>query len=292
MAEITRSRTGELLRLVFEVLMAAEKPVRASKVLSKVRGMTKLTDYEKGEFDSGGIRVDTIIRFATVDCVKAGWMLKEKGRWSVTEEGIVAYNQYSNPEKFYREAVKLYHKWKKGQLGENESEAEREVKEVTITIEKADELAWKEIEDYLKSMDPYEFQELVASLLKAMGYHVSWISPKGKDGGLDILAWSDPLGTKPPRIKVQVKRYESNINVDSVRSFMALLGDDDVGIFVTTSDFTRDAKDEARTQEKRKITLIGLAKFVELWIEYYANLDDLARRKFPLQPIYFLSPNQ
>ena len=141
-------------------------------------------------------------------------------------------------------------------------------------------------------MDPYEFQELVASLLKAMGYHVSWISPKGKDGGLDILAWSDPLGTKPPRIKVQVKRYESNINVDSVRSFMALLGDDDVGIFVTTSDFTRDAKDEARTQEKRKITLIGLAKFVELWIEYYANLDDLARRKFPLQPIYFLSPNQ
>ena len=158
MAEITRSRTGELLRLVFEVLMAAENPVRASEVLSKVRGMTKLTDYEKGEFDSGGIRVDTIIRFATVDCVKAGWMLKEKGRWSVTEEGIVAYNQYSNPEKFYREAVKLYHKWKKGQLGENESEAEREVKEVTITIEKADELAWKEIEDYLKSMDPYEFQ--------------------------------------------------------------------------------------------------------------------------------------
>lgn len=31
MAEITRSRTGELLRLVFEVLMAAENPVRASE---------------------------------------------------------------------------------------------------------------------------------------------------------------------------------------------------------------------------------------------------------------------
>jgi len=81
-----------------------------------------------------------------------------------------------------------------------------------------------------------------------MGYHVSWIAPPGKDGGMDVLAWTDPLGTKPPRIKIQVKRRKDNIAVDELRSFMAILGDDDVGLFVTTGGFTKDAQDEARTQ--------------------------------------------
>jgi predicted Mrr-cat superfamily restriction endonuclease len=38
-----------------------------------------------------------------------------------------------------------------------------------------------------------------------MGYHTPFISPKGKDGGIDIIAYQDPLGLKTPRIKVQVK---------------------------------------------------------------------------------------
>src|SRR5581483_8200146 len=118
--------------------------------------------------------------------------------------------------------------------------------------------AWDEIEEYLRSMPPFDFQELVAALLRAMGYHVAWIAPPGKDGGIDILAWNDPLGTKPPRIKVQVKRWGQNIDVNGLRSFMALLGEDDVGLCVTTSGFTKHARDEARLQEKRKVTLVDL----------------------------------
>jgi restriction system protein len=139
-------------------------------------------------------------------------------------------------------------------------------------------------------MNPYDFQELVASLLRAMGYHVSWVAPPGKDGGIDIVAWSDPLGTRPPRIKVQVKRVGQNVSVDGLRSFMAVLGDDDVGLFVTTAGFTRDAEEEARTQEKRKITLVNLEKLFDLWVEHYARLDDDARRRLPLRPIQFLAP--
>ena len=71
---------------------------------------------------------------------------------------------------------------------------------------------------------------------------------------------------------------------------MALLGDDDVGLFVTTSGFTKDAQDEARTQQTRKVTLVNLEQFFDLWVEYYPKLDDAARRRFPLQPIYFLAP--
>ena len=43
-------------------------------------------------------------------------------------------------------------------------------------------------------MPPYQFQDLVAALLRAMGYHVAWVAPPGKDGGTDIVAYTDPLG--------------------------------------------------------------------------------------------------
>jgi restriction system protein len=168
---------------------------------------------------------------------------------------------------------------------------EADVEEASeITFEQAEEQAWSEVEQYLRGINPYEFQELVASLLRAMGYHIAWVSPPGKDGGIDVLAWGDPLGTRPPRIKVQVRRVGQNVTVDGLRSFMALLGEDEVGIFVTTSGFTKAAEDEARTQQRRKITLVDLKRFFDLWVEHYDRLEEAARRRFPLQPIYFLAP--
>ena len=120
--------------------------------------------------------------------------------------------------------------------------------------------------------------------------NVNWVAPPGKDGGIDILAHTDPLGTRPPRIKVQVKRQGQAVNCDGLRSFMAVLGDDDVGLFVSTGGFTKDAAAEARTQEKRKITLLTLEALFDLWVEHYARLTDAARRRLPLKPIHFLEP--
>lgn len=295
MAEVTRRRTGEFLRKLFEILMPLPEGLPAREALAELEKRVTLTEYEAGSYESGR-RFEKIVRFATVDCVKAAWMLKQKGRWSITDEGKKAYAMQSDPEAFYKEAVKLYNKWKASQPGgegdseESQIEDDNSGKAVSITFEQAEERAWQEIESYLREMNPYDFQDLVACLLRAMSYHVSWVAPPGKDGGIDIVAWSDPLGTRPPRIKVQVKRVGQNVNVDGLRSFMALLGDDDVGLFVTTSGFTKDAADEARTQEKRKVTLVDLEKLFDLWVEYYGRLDDEARKRLPLRPIHFLAP--
>ena len=43
-------------------------------------------------------------------------------------------------------------------------------------------------------------------------------------------------------------------------------------------------------QERRKITLIDLERFVDLWIEFSPKLDEQARERLPLTPIYFLTP--
>lgn len=295
MAEITIHRTGMLLRKLFEILMDSPEGLGAKDAIATLKNNVEMTDYEKGEYPSGGLRFDKIIRFATVDCRKAGWLVKDKGIWSLTDEGIQAYQRYKEPEKFYRQAQRLYKDWKKKQkeiVPEEEVDAEVENKSAIITFEEAEEQAWSEIENYLKNMPPYDLQKLVAALLKAMGYYVSWISPPGKDGGIDILAWNDPLGTRPPRIKVQVKRELTAVNVSTLRSFMALLGDNDVGLFVSTGGFTRDSEDEARTQQSRQVTLLNLQRLFELWVEHSHKMDEESRTLLPLKPIHFLLPNE
>ena len=295
MPEVTRRRTGEFVRKLFEILLQHPDGLQARDALTSLEKKVELSEYEKGFYANGARRFDKIVRFATIDCVKAGWLMKTKGRWAVTEAGKHAFSSLKDPEAFYREAVKLYWQWKNSQPGPtsetlDREEGEPESKSVSITFEEAEEQSWKEVEQFLRLIPPYEFQELVGSLLRAMGYHVFWIAPPGKDGGIDILAGVDPLGTRPPRIKVQVKRQWQTIAVDGLRSFLAVLGDGDVGLFVSLGGFTKDAQEEARTQEKRKVTLIDAESLVNLWIEHYDKLTDEARRKLPLRPIHFLAP--
>lgn len=298
MADVTRRRTGEMLRKLFEMLMGQPDGMQAKDALAALASSMQLTPYEAGNYSAGGRRFERIVRFATVDTVKAGWLLKSKGRWFVTDAGRKAFAQYLDPESFYKEACRLYHQWRTSNpptdagtdAVDTEGAGDVAGREVTQTFEEAEERAWVEVEQYLKQMPPYEFQDMVGALLVAMGYHVSWTAPPGKDGGIDILAFSDPLGTRPPRIKVQVKRHQQTVSVDGLRSFLAVLGDEDVGIFVNTGGFTKDAQDEARTQPKRKITLVDLERLYDLWVEYYGKLDEKGRRFLPLRPIYFLAP--
>ncbi len=298
MAEITRRRTGELVRKLFEILVTHPEGMKAKDALAALAAAIPLTPYEQGSYGAGVRRFDKIVRFATIGTVKAGWFTKVKGTWTVTEIGRRALAQFPDPEAFFRESERLYREWKGNQPeavdeerhlpgGGDSGDGEREV---TQTFEEAEEQAWGEVEQFLQQMNPFDFQELVGELLKAMGYHVSWVAPPGRDGGIDILAFSDPLGARPPRIKVQVKRHQSAVSVEGLRSFLALLGDEDVGIFVNVGGFTKDAQEEARTQEKRRVTLIDLERLFDLWVEHYGDLSDAARRRMPLRPIHFLAP--
>ena len=310
MAEVTRRRTGELLRALFQLLMGAPDGLQAREALRQLAAQVTLTPYEADEYESGGRRFDKIVRFATVDCVKAGWMVKEKGVWTITEEGRRAHAELPDPEAFYKRACKLYAEWRAAQpdadmpqTETNESNAkasghpsaedadlETTNKTARITFEEAEEQAWKEISHLLRNMPPYDFQELVADLLRAMGYHVHWVSPPGKDGGIDILAGLDPLGTQSPRIKVQVKRQQQAVAVDGLRSFSSLIRAGDVGLFVCIGGFTRDAEAEARTQTDRPVKLLNLEALFDLWVEHYDKLSDPARRRLPLKPIHFIAP--
>jgi restriction system protein len=294
-----RYRKAEILRTVLTILADAPEGLPAATVLEQVEERMELTPREQGVFESSGERrFPTHVRFSTIGAVKAGWLLKNKmesnrGYWEITSLGRSAISNFPDNEGLTHELSRLYRQWEDSRpdIGDDQGD-EPEIglaDQASITLEQATEDAWKSVERHLVAMEPYRFQDLVSGLLIAMGYHVQWVAPPGPDGGIDIVATTDPLGASGTRLKVQVKRQAKSVAADGLRSFMAVLGNDDAGIFVCTGGFSREAWREARQQERRRITLLDLQRFFSLWIEHYENLPESARNLLPLRPVHFLS---
>jgi restriction system protein len=276
-------------------MVLADHPdgARAKDVLAETEKRLELTDYERGTFEgSGARRFEKLVRFQTLNAVKAGWMVKDKGTWTATQDGLGALKAFPQPEAFMAEAEAQYNAWaRRRPKKEKASAKEREVESTSssVTVEEAEETAFAEIADHLATMSPYDLQNLVAGLLRGMGYHVAWVSPPGKDRGLDILAFRDPLGTTAPRIKVQVKREQAKTDVKGLRAFMSLLNPGDIGVFVTLGGFTSDAASEARNSETRRITLIDQSDLFDLWVENYDKIPVDDQLLLPIKPVFYLS---
>jgi len=58
MAEITRRRTGELLRKLFEILLREPEGLQARLALERLAGAVSLTEYEAGMYEAGGRRFE------------------------------------------------------------------------------------------------------------------------------------------------------------------------------------------------------------------------------------------
>jgi restriction system protein len=282
----------------FKVLKEEGGQLPAKEVKEKLSQRLHFTDWEKGTLEkTGNIRWVSIMQFYTIDCIKAGYLRKAKGVWYLTPEGEQAFKKYS-PVEFLDSATAAYYKWK------NETKplvVETEVpegEELTDQAQKAnlDELqeqAISGIKDYLNQKNPYEFQDIVAALLRAMGYYTPFVSPKGKDGGIDIIAYQDPLGIKTPRLKIQVKHYPQNpIAADAIRSLKGLVNSgDEVGLFVTSGRFSNEAERFAR-EANVHIKLIDGDELIALWQEFYNEMDDDDKYLLPLHKVYFLGSTE
>lgn len=144
----------------------------------------------------------------------------------------------------------------------------------------ADEL----IADLISHLDPYDFQDLVAAVLRAMGYCAISSSP-GPDRGVDIVAHPDSLGFEHPRIKVQVKHKQSSSGGPDMRNFVATLHQGDSGLFVSTGGFTSEARYAAEVAQK-PIALLDRDGFIRLLLENYETLDPEFKAKVPLRRVW------
>lgn len=133
-------------------------------------------------------------------------------------------------------------------------------------------------EDLLDSVlgsSPAFFERLVIDLLLAMGYGSS-VEDAGKtigksgDGGLDGYIQEDKLGMN--RLYIQAKRYarDNAVGRPAIQGFVgSLMGvGANRGVFITTSRFSREAIEYARSMQHVKLILIDGQQLTNLMIEH------------------------
>lgn len=254
----------------------------------------QFTRWEEGVYEkTGNVRWQGILHFYTIPAVKAGFLIKKKGIWYLTPEGERALEY--GPQGLLDAATRAYKEWKREQKTQSEEEPDLineagDSQAAEATIDEIEQKAMEGLMASIRKKNAYEFQDLVGALLRGMGYYTPFIAPKGKDGGIDIIAYKDPLGTESPRMKVQIKHMQIPVSVKEIRELMGLLQKDgDIGIFVSSGGFTSDAKATARTAPVH-LELVDLPRFISLWQEFYPKMVDEDKNLLPLLPVYFLAP--
>ena len=297
-SKITAEKT---IFAAFNILKDNGGELRGRYVIEKIRETVEFNDHEKHKYDiTGHIRWESVLNFYTIDCIKAGFLRKLKGVWMLTSEGEDAIKL--GPSKLLSTASKIYKEWDAQRKKEDNSNVEDSDKDKTYTdkgqahqlrIDQLEEIAISGIREFILQKNAYEFQDLVASLLNALGYHISKVSYQFPDSGIDLIAYNDSLGTTHPRIIVQIKhKQEDSISRDQIQKLAGTLKrTTDVGIFITSGYFTKSAEEEARLN-KEHIELIGFDRFVALWTEHYEQLKDEQKSMMPLQSICFSGSNE
>jgi restriction system protein len=232
--------------------------------------------------------VNTI--FYSVEYARAALIRKEAGVWYLTEDGEKALSL--SPEEVFAIAHTAYREYQK-ENGKHQTidEDVEEVEEMTeeMILAEAEGKAWEGVARKIRTLSPYEFQDVCGALLRAMGYYTPFIAPKGKDGGIDIEAYENPTGVGE-RIFAQVKHMPTTaVDVTVVRNLAALLKKNgDAGIVFSSGTFTNDAIRFAR-ENKNNIRLIGATELIRLWIDYYDMLTEEDRALLPLKAVYYVA---
>jgi restriction system protein len=285
---------ARLVHATLNVLRKNNRELRRKQVLVEVANCTNLDDWAKATYEkSGYIRWQSILHFYSIRCVKAEFIVKKKGVWYLTDEGDSAAKL--NEFELYLAVTEGYRKWKieRDQSGKTDDTDEVEIGDSidpAMTVDQVQQLAIDSIKDFIAAKNAYEFQDLVAALLRGMDYYTPFVAPRGKDGGVDIIAYRDPFGIESPRIKVQVKHRQNSATVQEIRQLMGILQKDgDVGIFVSTGGYTPDAKATA-TGSHIHVQLLDLDDFINLWTDFYTKLKDEDRSLLPLTSVYLVAP--
>lgn len=118
---------------------------------------------------------------------------------------------------------------------------------------------------------PEFFEQLVLDLLHAMGYGTSRsdlqrVGGSG-DGGIDGIISLDRLGLE--KVYIQAKRWKNTVGSPEIQGFMGALQLQGAskGVFITTSAFTRDAKDAA-ARARGSIVLVDGAQLSALMMDH------------------------
>jgi restriction system protein len=131
-----------------------------------------------------------------------------------------------------------------------------------------------EVLEAVRKVSPSFFETVVLDLLHRMGYGASRadlqrVGGTG-DGGIDGIISLDKLGLE--KVYVQAKRWQQPVGRPEVQAFYGALAGQrsSKGVFLTTSGFTSQAIEFARSVER--VVLVDGARLADLMIDHEVDV--------------------
>ena len=278
-----------LLRLIGD-----EKEHNNSEVLESLAEQFHLNESERKELLPSGrqVRFDNRVAWARAYLKMAGLLENiRRGTFRITERGRRVLMQ--DPPKIdmrflsqfpeyaaFRGRSQLSNKPEEPVEGANPApETPDEILEATYqNIER--ELAEK-LKEKIKGCSPKFFERLVVDLLMAMGYGGSMndagqVVGQSGDGGIDGIIKEDKLGLDS--VYIQAKRWDGTVGRPRVQEFAGSLMARSArkGVFITTSQFSKEARDYVSTIQQPKIVLVDGELLAKLMIDHGIGVANVA----------------
>lgn len=267
-----------------------ERPL--SIIRDELAKIFNLSEQEKNELLPSGTQpvLNNRVAWACIYLMNAKLLKRPKRGWyQITQRGLsVVKEKPENIDAKYLEKFPEFLEFKMRKRKNEGNEIRRGGISDDVNPEEALESAYQELQgnlvsdilESIRSCSPDFFERLVVDVLVKMGYGGSR-KEAGKaiggksDEGIDGIIKEDKLGLDI--IYIQAKRWQGSVGRPEIQKFAGALQGQRArkGIFITTSDFTKDALDYVRNIES-KIILIEGSRLAELMIEHNVGVSIVA----------------
>jgi restriction system protein len=198
---------------------------------------------------------------------------KGRGRLQISPRGLSVLK--TNPPKIDVEFLRQYPEFVEFQSSKRDKDRSGPQIELPISNESTPEGALEtsyqklradleaELLERIKIASPAFFERLVIDVLVKMGYGGSRFDAglaigRSGDGGIDGIIKEDRLGLDV--IYIQAKRWENTVGRPEIQRFAGALQGHRArkGVFITTSSFTKEAQEYARSIDIKIVLINGL----------------------------------
>lgn len=183
-----------------------------------------------------------------------------------TPEATMAAQLYTDTGKFKKVGKGLF-----ALVKQTES-----VKSPLLAIQNQNSLVRHKLIERIQQMDPFQFEFLIAELLRKIGYENVEVTKRSGDKGIDVIGNLTVGGLTNVKTIIQVKRYKTGNNI-SGKYITQLRGSAEVdqrGLIITTSDFTKHAIIESKASNKMPVSLVNGVKLIELLFKYKVGVKE------------------
>lgn len=284
-------KTREYFKYVLRFFYEINEAVHRSKIYEKIKEYTNPSEEDLKLVKGNGYfkfndRVDWSLTY-----LKKAQLIEniERGVYQITDFGKKFYEENPNFDfKTLKEKTPYLENSKNNSDDDDIEEIEDENRnEIEKSIEEYYESVEKDILDRLQSMGDNnvdkgtKFENICLELLEKMGYGKKYRTGGSGDRGIDGTLTMDKFGFD--MIGIQCKCYKENNKVNDTEITKFAHGLKNVnginrGIFITTSDYTPQAKKVVEELKDIKIILINGYRLAKYMREYEVGVKVLETR--------------